>query len=69
MSSGRASPDKPARKSTIGEQIEHARREVKKLKRAAPYLFPEYARLCRAERWIKQARDELIAARKAWREL
>jgi hypothetical protein len=54
---------------SLRQQITEARRHIRKLKRAAPYIFPEWQRLKNAERQVEVSRKELEAARKAWRQV
>jgi hypothetical protein len=51
------------------EQIEEARKNVRKMKKACPYIFPEYSRYKGAERALEQARLELADAKAAWKRL
>jgi ABC-type transporter lipoprotein component MlaA len=53
---------------SLSEQIANARVQVRKMKRATPYIFHEWQRLQSAKRALKDARDEYEAARKAWKE-
>lgn len=55
--------------SMFQEQIDKARQGVKALKRATPWIFPEWQRLAQAKSALEKARIELEAAKKAWREL
>lgn len=47
-------------------QFEKARKEIVALKKVTPYLFHEWHRLQEAERRLKAAKDELVAAKAQW---
>ncbi len=55
--------------SSIAEQVEKAKAAVRYRKEHVPYTFPEYSRLLEAQAKHQQATQELLAAKKAWREL
>lgn len=42
---------------------------IRRTKRAAPEMFPEYLELKAAEQAVKEANRRLARARKAWRKL
>jgi len=50
----------------LKQQIDQSSREVRRLKRYVPYIYPEYQALKHAERLYKEALDRLAAAREAW---
>ena len=54
---------------SLRDQIEDAKRHIKKLKRVSPYIFHQWQRLEQAKAQLKAARTEYEAAKKAWREL
>jgi hypothetical protein len=54
---------------SLAEQIESAKASIRKLKRAAPYLYPEHGELFRARQAVRDAKARLKAAEKAWKEL
>lgn len=55
--------------SSIDEQIEQARANIRKRKRHFPELFPEWQELEHAKDDVKRARARLAAARKRWKDL
>ena len=54
---------------SLDEQIADAQQKVRKLARAAPYLFPEYDRMREAKLRLQQARKEYERARRVWNSL
>lgn len=52
---------------SIHEQIKKAAKRVRQLKKVSPEIFPEWNRWQTAKRRYKEARDELDAARDAWK--
>jgi hypothetical protein len=51
------------------KMISDAQAHVRKMKRAAPYIYPEYTNLQVAESEFKLARERLKFARAAWKNL
>jgi hypothetical protein len=56
-------------RSEMQEQIEEARKNVRKMKKACPYIFPEHARYMRAQWVFEQAKLELATAKAAWKKV
>jgi len=48
------------------EQTMEAQKEVRKMKRAVPYIFLEYLNLNTARNELEQARTKYKAAKQAW---
>lgn len=48
------------------DQFEKARKEIVALKKTTPYIFKEWQRVQAAERRVKSAQAELIAAKAQW---
>lgn len=53
----------------LAEQIELAKRRIRQMKRAVPYLLPEWLELKNAERRLAEAKKDLAAKRAAWKKL
>jgi hypothetical protein len=53
----------------VKEQCREAAKQIRKLKIANPYIFPEYNRLMEAKNAFKRAQAELNAAQAAWNRL
>jgi hypothetical protein len=53
---------------SLKDQIADARKQVRKLMKVAPYLFPEWQRLQNARRRVDEAAQELIVARSEWKD-
>jgi len=51
------------------EQIEEAKANIRKLKRAAPYMYHEYGELNAAKQNLEQARIRYAKAKEAWAKL
>lgn len=49
------------------DQIEEAKEETRRLKRVAPYLFPEYQNWQAAVKRLEAARDEEMRLREIWK--
>jgi hypothetical protein len=49
--------------------ISDAQAHVRKMKRAAPYIYPEYTNLQVAKAEYKQAKENLRIARETWKNL
>lgn len=60
---------KSAARSSLSQQIALAKIGIRRTKRAAPEMFPEYLELKAAEQAVKEANRRLARARKAWRKL
>lgn len=54
---------------SFAEQVQRAKKKIRKLKKVIPESFPEYARLYQADLALKAAQLEYDAARKAWKAL
>lgn len=54
---------------SLRRQIIEARRNVRALKRTQPFIFPEWQRLKNAEQQMETAKQELEAARDAWKKV
>jgi hypothetical protein len=53
----------------LAEQVAKAQKEVRKMKRAVPYIFPEYVNLHSAKCELEQAQENYRAAKAAWDKL
>ena len=51
------------------EQMAGAKKEIRKMKRAVPYIFPEYSILCSAKNKLEQAQENYKAAKQTWNKL
>lgn len=51
------------------QQIRDAQVELRKIKRASPYIFPEYTNLQRAKAELAAARTQYDQAVRAWKAL
>jgi prefoldin subunit 5 len=53
----------------LAEQVRNAKRQVRKMKAATPYIFPQHGELQEARRDVKRAKDRLKTAESAWKAL
>ena len=60
------STTKRAKLTTFQKQQRDAAKEVRKLKKAAPYLFAQYQRLRQAQDALVSAQREVDLAQKLW---
>lgn len=51
------------------DQMRQSRQAIRKLKEVSPQSLPEYHALQAAERHFEDAKQQLLSARKTWREL
>jgi prefoldin subunit 5 len=55
--------------SGLHKQIREAQAQVRKMKRAVPYIFPEHTNLRVAEDEFRKAKENLRQAKEAWKNL
>jgi hypothetical protein len=56
-------------RSDLAEQIADAKKQVRKMKLAAPYLYHEYQELHESKRALAAAKDRYLRAKAAWKAL
>jgi hypothetical protein len=53
----------------LRQQCHDAAKQVRRLKRSSPYIFPQYSELEAARIDLRRARERLTEANEAWRKL